>query len=115
MSLKDFTRPTNAVKNFSEPLPKSNYEIHTPNAPLSPKKRTIREVAKEIVEDWILTGKSFPHAAPYLEAMLCVEKPTDLYGAEEARGIVQYFLSNVESWRGEVARKIKAELREIVK
>lgn len=62
MSLKDFTRPTNAVKNFSEPLPKSNYEIHTPNAPLSPKKRTIREVAKEIVEDWILTGYSLARA-----------------------------------------------------
>lgn len=110
MSLKDFNRPTNTVKNLSDPLPKSNYEINTAS-PVIPRKRTIREIAIEIFADW---KKVSPHALPYLEAMMTVEKPSDMYGAETAKGIVQYFLSNAEGWRGEGARRMKTELRELI-
>jgi hypothetical protein len=34
-----------------------------------------------------------------------------MYGADDARGIVMYFLANAGTWRGENARRIKAELK----
>ena len=36
---------------------------------------------------------------------------TALNGYDDARGIVLYFLSNAGSRRGEVAKRVKAELR----
>ena len=40
---------------------------------------------------------------------------TDNYGADSAVSIVAYFLANAQTWRGPEARRIKAELREILK
>lgn len=39
----------------------------------------------------------------------------DKYGADDARGIVLYFLSNATAWRGPVARAVKAELKGMLK
>ena len=38
----------------------------------------------------------------------------DMYYNEDGRDIVLYFLSNASTWRGEKAREIKAELKEIM-
>lgn len=35
----------------------------------------------------------------------------DAYGADDGRTVVLYFLSNAVSWRGDVARLVKMELR----
>jgi hypothetical protein len=35
----------------------------------------------------------------------------DKYGYDSARSIVNYFLANAGTWRGEVARRIKKELK----
>jgi hypothetical protein len=40
---------------------------------------------------------------------------TDSYGADSARSIVAYFLGNATTWRGTVAKTIKAELNAMIK
>ena len=86
-------------------------------------KRTFSDVANEV---FILWRKkygynkfpvSFVGAIPYLQAMLACST-TDknaLYGCETRETIVLYFLANVTSWKGEDARRIKAELKSMLK
>ncbi len=82
-------------------------------------KRTPRYLfvlAKIIEDDWSSIGKGVNFAArPYLDAMKTLEEIDEVYGADTARSVVAYFLSNATSWRGSVAREIKAELRELLK
>lgn len=52
-----------------------------------------------------------PYAKPYLNAMFELDKVTDHYYNEDGITIILYFLSNANSWRGEVAKRVKAELR----
>jgi hypothetical protein len=73
--------------------------------------RTIREIAREIREDW---KKVSPYAEPYLQAMAKLESLNDTYGYEYGDEIVLRFLSNAQSWRGEKAREIKKELKKMV-
>jgi len=70
--------------------------------------RPLHAIAADVRADW----KKVNYAArPYLEAMECLTLITDNYGLDSARSIVAYFLANAGSWRGEVARAIKAELK----
>lgn len=54
-------------------------------------------------------------AKPYLSAMFNLNQITDTYGADNARQIVIYFLCNAKSWKGEIARATKAELKKIAR
>lgn len=74
--------------------------------------RTLPEIVKEIRADW---KKVSPYALPYLSAMTRIENIYDKYGVDEGRAIVCYFLANCNGWRGEVARKVKRELNEMVR
>jgi len=74
--------------------------------------RSIREIAGEIRKDWYPVH---PDALPYLGAMLRLESVNDTYGNDSAKSIILYFLSNTRTWRGPVARRIKAELNALVK
>lgn len=76
-----------------------------------PEPRSLSAIAKEIKADW---KKMAPYAKPYVDAMLQLNVITDKYGADDARGIVLYFLSNAGAWRGDTAKRIKAELRAIL-
>lgn len=69
--------------------------------------RSLSAIAAEIGRDW---KKVYFGAVPYLEALVCLESLDDSYGCDDARGIVGYFLANASAWRGDVARRIKAEL-----
>ena len=40
---------------------------------------------------------------------------TDAYGYDDGRSIVMYFLANASTWRGETAKRVKAELKELLK
>jgi hypothetical protein len=74
--------------------------------------RTISELAREIRADWRQQGKGVYFAAvPYLNAMLELSSPNEMYGFDSARSIVVYFLSNAKTYRGEKARALKAELK----
>lgn len=74
--------------------------------------RTIREIAREVRRDW---KRPYFGAVPYLSAMMGLESIDEQYGYDSARSIVVYFLSNASTWRGETARRVKAELRRMVK
>ena len=74
--------------------------------------RTIREIAIEVKQNW----KSVNYGAkPYLDAMMTLESINDKYYDESGKYIVLYFLSNASSWRGDVAKRIKAELKQLTK
>jgi hypothetical protein len=74
--------------------------------------RPIYEIAKEIRSDW---KNVYFGAVPYLEAMLQLDKVEDSYGYDSASSIVLYFLGNASSWRGETAKRVKAELKSMIK
>ena len=74
--------------------------------------RPIHEIAAEIKTTW---QKPYFGAIPYLEAMFCLNKPTDAYGYESGKVIVLYFLSNATTWKGESAKRIKSELKSLIK
>jgi hypothetical protein len=83
--------------------------------------RPLSEIAREIKRDWInqtlLSAKTdkFYAARPYLNAMLSMDQITEQFYADSGLSVVLYFLSNSASWRGETARRIKAELKAIVR
>ncbi len=74
--------------------------------------RPIFEIAAEIRADW---KNVYFGAVPYLAAMGSLNSVRDNYGADSAASIVIYFLGNANSWRGETARRVKAELKALVK
>jgi hypothetical protein len=75
------------------------------------KMRLIKEVAKDIAHNWT---NVCPYAKPYLQAMLHLNKITDKYYLDDASSVIRYFLANANTYRGEMARKHKAELKEIL-
>lgn len=66
--------------------------------------------AGQIKRDWSNMDYG---AKPYVSAMFDLDQITENYGQDTARSIVLYFLSNARSWRGEVAKQVKAELKKI--
>ena len=72
------------------------------------KVRTLSEIAVEIDKDWEKVNFA---AVPYLQAMATLTTIDQMYGHDDAKGIVLYFLSNASTWRGETARRIKKELK----
>lgn len=75
--------------------------------------RSLSEIAREIKKDW--GAKIYFGAKPYLDAMLSLDSVDDNYGWDSGKSIVRYFLSNASTWRGETAKRIKAELKAMVK
>tara|TARA_R110000772_G_C13310268_1_gene440109 strand:+ start:29289 stop:29522 length:234 start_codon:yes stop_codon:yes gene_type:complete len=72
------------------------------------KTRSLFTIAQEIRSNW--TKVNFG-AVPYLQAMSSLDSIQDPYGMDSGDSIVRYFLSNASTWRGDVARRIKAELK----
>jgi hypothetical protein len=74
--------------------------------------RPLYEIARDIRRDW----KNVNFAAePYLQAMESLTSITNNYGYDSGSSIVLYFLSNANTWRGEVAKRIKLELKSMLK
>jgi hypothetical protein len=74
--------------------------------------RPISEIAREIKNDW--TNVYFG-AKPYLQAMETLADVSDRYGCDSATSIISYFLANAGTWKGDVARRVKKELNELIK
>lgn len=74
--------------------------------------RQINLIAAEIYQDW--KSPNFG-AIPYLDAMLNLQSVDDYYGLDTAKSVILYFLANAGTWRGEVARRVKLELKGLVK
>lgn len=75
--------------------------------------RELFEIAQEIKEDW--GAKIYFGAVPYLDAMAQLRTIDDTYINDSAKSIVAYFLSNARTWRGEVAKRVKKELNQMIK
>lgn len=58
--------------------------------------------------DW---KKPYFGAVPYLSALSQINSIDDRFLAEDAHSIVLYFISNASTWRGEIAKAVKAELK----
>jgi len=76
------------------------------------KPRPLSVIAREIRADW---AKPYFGAVPYLNAMATIDSVFASFGYDSGSSLVRYFLSNARTWRGPVARRIKAELRGMVK
>ncbi len=70
--------------------------------------RSLNAIAYEIARIW---RKPYFGAVPYLQAMGSLDSCQDNYGYDSGKSIVLYFLSNATSWKGDDARRIKAELK----
>lgn len=73
--------------------------------------RTLATIARDIKSNW---PRPYFGAVPYIDAMATMGTVNESYGLDDGRGIVRYFLANAGTWRGPVARDIKAELRGMV-
>lgn|SRR3990167_1983273 len=72
---------------------------------------TIAEIASIVRKNW---NNVYFGAVPYLEAMESldiVDPKVSYYGCDSGESIVLYFLSNATSFRGDIARAVKKELK----
>lgn len=74
--------------------------------------RPLFKIAAEIRADW---KNPYFGAVPYLSAMTTMSDIREKYIYDDGKSIVLYFLSNATTWRGETARRVKAELKELCK
>ncbi len=74
--------------------------------------RPLFEIASEIKKDWVKPNYA---AKPYIDAMQCLTSVNDSYGWDNGKSIVLYFLCNANTWKGETAKRIKAELKSLTK
>ena len=70
--------------------------------------RPIYIIARDIRADW---KKPSVYALPYLQAMETLDDIDGAYVFDSARDVIIRFLCNASGWRGDVARRIKAELK----
>jgi hypothetical protein len=78
----------------------------------APKHRPLNEIAAEIESDWrVINNQAARHALDSMKLIGSVEAP---FGAS-ANGyeVVGSFLTHAIGWKGEVARRVKKELREM--
>jgi hypothetical protein len=74
--------------------------------------RPLYVIAAEIQRDW---AKPYFGAVPYLKAMRALTDITDKIYYDDGVGVVSYFLANATTWKGDTARRVKAELRAMLK
>ena len=75
--------------------------------------RPLNAIAAEIQRDWRtrLNGS----AIPYIEGLSELRHARDRWYLETGADAIQGFLNNAQTWRGEVARRVKLELKAILK
>lgn len=76
-------------------------------------KRTFKRIAQDIKSTWL---NVYFGAIPYLEALLELDTsdPNERYLLDTAGDIARYFLANAQTFRGADARRLKAELKELI-
>ena len=75
--------------------------------------RSISTIAREVESDW--QEKVNFAARPYLDAMHTLTSVNDSFGLDSAHSVIAYFLVNASTWRGDTARRVKAELNKMIK
>lgn len=75
------------------------------------KEGDLSDIAGVIRQDLRAQGKKVPFGAqPYLDALSSLGDISENYGEDSGSSIVAYLLSNLTSYKGAVAREVKAEL-----
>lgn len=76
--------------------------------------RPLSQIAQEI--EWECSTKDwYVYAEAYVTPMKSLKLMSDYFYADSAESIVRYALANLTAWRGESARRIKAELNGMLK
>ena len=73
--------------------------------------RLVSDVAADIRKAWPKVNYA---AKAYLEAMETMSTMDKPYYEDSAQSVILYFLSNASTFRGEDAKRLKAELKELV-
>jgi hypothetical protein len=73
--------------------------------------RHISDIAFDIAKAWPVPNYA---AVPYLNAMRELHSMSDRYYEDSALSVVSYFLANAQTWKGEDARRIKSELKDMI-
>jgi hypothetical protein len=86
----------------------------TPTAPEAPDVSKLSYVAlvELIRKNWRPVNFA---ARPYLDAMGSQNEITDAYGQDSGGSIVLYFLNNAGTWKGPIAKAVKADLKRRLK
>ena len=98
----------------------SDWAVIDEEAPFWPSRKTrrhrpIKEIANEIGRDWSKNKRGMHFSAvPPFEGMLSLDDIDDMYFSDTGRQVVASFLANAQTWRGPTARKLKAELNQIL-
>ena len=74
--------------------------------------RPIYQIAQDIKDAW---KNPSPYALAYLNPMLTLNSIEDNYFFDDAKSIILYFLANAQGFRGEKARELKKELKDLLK
>lgn len=74
--------------------------------------RKLSTIADDIGAHW--TNVNYG-AVPYLDAMSTLTTVNDQFYADNGRSVVLYFLSNANAWRGPDAKRIKQELKDLLR
>jgi hypothetical protein len=74
--------------------------------------RPLYEIARDIRADW---ARPYFGAVPYLDAMGTLNTIEDKFMYDSGYSVVLYFLANANTWRGDTARRVKAELKAMIK
>ena len=74
--------------------------------------RTFAQIARDIKSTWL---NPYFGAKPYLDALLTLDTtdPQAKYLYDDAQSIAMYFLANAQTYRGERARALKQELKQL--
>jgi hypothetical protein len=94
-----------AEQKLAEEQEANNLLGHLPSASIS-------AIAGVISKNW---KNVYFGAEPYLDAMRSMDKITGNFMSDPGTHVVNYFLSNAQTWRGPVAKVVKAELNRRVK
>ncbi len=71
----------------------------------------IAQIAEMVKKEW---KNVYFGAVPYLEAMQSLNDIGDSYYYDSATTILNYFLANATTWRGETARAVKTKLKMLI-
>lgn len=74
--------------------------------------RTLKAIMREVRNDW---KRPYFGAVPYIQALSVLNSPSDMYFADRGEDLILYFLSNAKGWRGETAKRVKAELKAMIR
>ena len=72
--------------------------------------RTLSAIALDALACETLKGNARLYSRSYLEPMVSLYDINSTFMQDSARSIVLYALSNLSGWRGDDARRFKAEL-----